>query len=146
MDFAKSSNCCSTEAQKSTAETAGSVPRQPVGQSSICGRGVATFPPDISKLNGISKVCEFNGKVATPLPQILDCPTGWRGTEPAVSAVDFCASVEQQLDDFAKSIKRRVVKSGCARFVVCTHKFAVFVQNRPDLVHITQLYGFDQFV
>src|SRR5258707_143850 len=79
------------------------------------------------------------------LPQILDCPTGWRGTEPAVSAVDFCPSVEQQLDDFAKAIKRRVVKSGCARFVVCTHQFAVVVQNHPDLVHITQLYGLDQF-
>jgi len=42
--LAKSSNCCSTEAQKSTAETGSSVLRQPVGQSSICGRGAAILP------------------------------------------------------------------------------------------------------
>jgi hypothetical protein len=41
MGCAKSSNCYSTEAQKSTAETAGLVLRQPVGQSSICERGAA---------------------------------------------------------------------------------------------------------
>src|SRR5437667_12595023 len=41
--LAKSSNCCSTEAQKSTAETGSSVLRQPVGQSSICGRRAVTL-------------------------------------------------------------------------------------------------------
>ena len=83
-------------------------------------------PLSISKLNGISKVLELNAKIAAPLSQILDCPTGWRSTKLAVSAVDFCASVEQQLDDFAKPIKRRVVKSGCARFVESIHQFAIF--------------------
>jgi hypothetical protein len=41
MGFAKSSNCYSTEAQKSTAETASLAPRQQGGQSSICERGAA---------------------------------------------------------------------------------------------------------
>src|SRR5208283_1825613 len=51
-------------------------------------------PPSISKLNGIGKVLELNAKVAAPLSQILDCPTRWRSAKLAVSAVDFCASVE----------------------------------------------------
>jgi len=95
------------------------------------------YPPGIANLNGVSEICQLDAEVAASLPQILDCPTGWRSAKLPVSAVDFRASVEQQLDDFAKPIKRGVVKCCCAGFVAFMHKFAVFVQDCPDLIHIT---------
>lgn len=104
------------------------------------------YPPGITKFNRISEVLQLNCKVPAPLPQILDGPAGRRSTELAVSAVDFCAFVEQQLDDFSKPIKRRVVKSRSSRFVARMHEFAVLVQNPPHLIWVTQLYGFYQFV
>jgi hypothetical protein len=104
------------------------------------------YPPGITKLNRINKVLQLKCKVPAPFPQILDGPAGRRSTELTVSAIDFCASVEQQLDDFSKPIKRRVVKSRSSRFIARMHELVVFVQNLPHLICVTQLYGFHQFV
>jgi hypothetical protein len=104
------------------------------------------YPSRIPSLNRISKVAELDAKVPSSLPQIFDGPTCWRRPKPAISPVDLRSSIQQQLYNFARPIKRRIVNWGCSRFVVRVHKFAVLVQNCLDLLYIPSLYGRDQFV
>src|SRR6266566_3098938 len=53
--LAKSSNCCSTEAQKSTAETGSSVLRQPVGVAQNCLSRLLISAPLSSNSSTISR-------------------------------------------------------------------------------------------
>ncbi len=67
-------------------------------------------PPGISSLNSKGKIVKLNCKRSTPFPQILDRPTGRCSTKLAVGTVDFRTSVEEQIDNFAMSSQRRIVK------------------------------------
>lgn len=90
-------------------------------------------PFDVSSLDGIGEVGEFDSQEAADLAQILDCPAGGGGSEFLVNGVDIGAKLHQELGELAVSAKGRVVKRRGSVPVSLVDESRVTLNDSPDI-------------
>src|ERR1035441_1274451 len=100
-------------------------------------------PLDVTALDRITKIIQFNRQESTHLPQIFDRPPRRCRAEFAVCCVDVRALLHQRPYDIAMSAKCRMMKRRGAESILLVDELAMPLNNGSNFHQVATLRSFD---
>ena len=101
-------------------------------------------PFEVSPLNGMGEIFQFDAQESAHLSQIFNGPTSGRCPKPRVLSIDVSASTHQFLHHSAMPGEGRIVKGGGASCIPLIDKISVRIEDGSSRREITALCGVNQ--